>query len=179
MQQSWICRRSFLESIQQLLPKFDWYIGAIHESLRPTEQDIGPDCIVLENTANYVDPEEKKQKTCEVFSTLSTTISNPWRLGIRGLQGHSDHVWDQSCSLSNSNDDVSFVECKEEDIKEWSWILKSARAPMGRCSSHFGRYAKISEPGGNVVEDLLVPGFPSAPSQICACVSIAHCRRVL
>jgi hypothetical protein len=30
-----------------------------------------------------------------------------------------------------------------------------------------------------VVEDLLVPGFPSAPSQICACVSIAHCRRVL
>ena len=103
--------------------------------------------IFLGNTAKFVYPQEKKGKTCEVFCTLSATVSNPWRLGLRSLQGRSAHFWDQPCSSSNSNDDVSFVEGKDEDIKEWSWILGSARALIGRCSIVFGRYAKSGVSG--------------------------------
>lgn len=124
-------------------------------------------CIVLENTAIYVDLEEKKkQNTCEVFSTLSTTISNPWRLSIRGLQGHSDHFLDQSCSLLNSTDDILLVEDKEKDIKEWSWILRSARTLISRSSKFFGRYAKIGVLGSWKVvpkKILLIPSLPCAP----------------
>lgn len=90
----------------------------------------------------------------------------PLKLSLRGLQGHSDHFLDQSCSLLNSTDDILLVEDKEKDIKEWSWILRSARTLISRSSKFFGRYAKIGVLGSWKVvpkKILLIPSLPCAP----------------